>query len=34
MLFKNAANMFSNNKYDFFPVCLLLTNHGTLYNLV
>ena len=20
------------NKYDFFPVCLLLTNHKTLYN--
>ena len=21
------------NKYDFFPVCILLTNHETLYNL-
>ena len=22
-----------SNKYDFFPVCILLTNHETLYNL-
>ena len=31
--FKNAANIFLSNIYDFFPVVLLLTNHKTLYNI-
>ena len=30
---KNAANIYPSNKYDLFPICLLLTNHETLYNL-
>ena len=30
---KSAANIYPSNKYDFFPVTLLLTNHETLYNL-
>ena len=28
-----SKNIFRSNKYDFFPVGLLLTNHETLYNL-
>ena len=30
---KSAANIYSSNKYDFFPVILLLTNHDALFNL-
>ena len=30
---KSAANIYLSNKYDFFPVCLLLADHETLYNL-
>ena len=30
---KSAANVYLSNKYDFFPVILLLTNHEELFNL-
>ena len=30
---KSAANIYPSYKYEFFPVFLLLTNQGTLYNL-
>ena len=29
---KKGTNIYPSNKYDFFPVILLLTNHKTLYN--
>ena len=29
---KIAANIFPSNRYDCFPLCLLLTNYETLYN--
>ena len=28
-----TANIYLSNKYEFFPICLLLTNHETLYSL-
>ena len=28
----SAANIYPSNKYDIFLMCLLLTNHETLYN--
>ena len=31
---KRAANIYPSNKYDFFPIILLLTYHKTLYNLI
>ena len=30
---KSAADISTSNKYDFFRICLLLTNNETLYNL-
>ena len=30
---RSAADIYPSNKYDFFPACLFLTNHETLYNL-
>ena len=30
---KIAANIYPTDKYDIFPIILLLTNHETLYNL-
>ena len=34
MLFQKVQqNIYPSNKYEFFPVILLLTNHEALYNL-
>ena len=32
MLFQKVQQIYPSNKYDFFPVCSLLTNRKTLYN--
>ena len=34
VVLKHAANICPSRRYDFFPVCLLLTNYETFYNLI